>query len=102
MFKSKLTVVSVLCAVGIAAPGLVWAAKSPTVPPKVQTRWSTSRQEVPSARRCRVSCRSEAGAEEPLLRCEVRCPHEAVRAREAQVSAEGVAHRVDEPVGAAW
>src|SRR6266542_6632574 len=67
------------------------------------------RQEVRSARRCRTSratrthsSRSRAGEEEPLLRCEVGCPGEAVGAGEAKVGAERVAHRVDEPVGAAW
>lgn len=38
--------------------------------------------------------------EEPLLRREVACPFEAVGAGEAEVGAERVAHRVDEPLGA--
>src|SRR5256714_15672086 len=46
------------------------------------------------------TARSRAGEEEPLLRCEVGCPLEAVSAREAQVRAQRVAHRLDEPAGA--
>src|SRR6266536_478113 len=48
-----------------------------------------------------VRFRSRAGEEEPLLRCEVGCPLEPDGVPEAQVRAERVAHRVDEPVGAA-
>src|SRR6266851_9877611 len=44
---------------------------------------------------------SRASEEEPLLRCEVGCPLEAASGREAQVRAERIAHRVDEPVGVA-
>src|SRR2546430_16842699 len=45
--------------------------------------------------------RSRAREEEPLLSREMRCPLEMFGAREAQVRAECVVHRVDEPVGAA-
>src|SRR6185312_12780153 len=47
-----------------------------------------------------VDGRLRMGEEEPLLRCEVWCPVEAVGAGEALVGAERVAHRIDEPVGA--
>src|SRR5437870_3249379 len=40
--------------------------------------------------------------EQPLLRAEVRRPREPFGAREAEVRAQRVAHRVDEPVSAAW
>src|SRR5947207_13924768 len=40
--------------------------------------------------------------EQPLLSAEVRRPREPVGAREAEIRAQRVAHRVDEPVSAAW
>src|SRR5437870_8432909 len=40
--------------------------------------------------------------EQPLLSAEMRRPREPVGAREAEVRAQRVAHRVDEPVNAAW
>src|SRR5665213_3899948 len=45
--------------------------------------------------------KARLGEEEPLLAAEVRCPLETTCAREAQVGAEGFAHRVHETIGPA-
>src|SRR6266511_538283 len=77
-------------------------------PPSPAPGGRTSTRTDAGSSSSRASTRTDAGSsssraskEEPFLRSEVSCPLEAACGCEAQVGAEGVADRADEPVGAA-